>query len=76
MYNIIKYQKTRFDKEMILSQATPLSFYLLKPVKRVTEYPLLVDKLLKNTPTDHPDYPYLQEANTRARTLCDQVLYN
>ncbi len=25
----------------------PLSFYLLKPVKRVTEYPLLMEKLLK-----------------------------
>ena len=28
-------------------QGMPLSFYLLKPVKRVTEYPLLVEKLLK-----------------------------
>jgi hypothetical protein len=34
----------------------PLSFYLLKPVKRVTEYPLLVEKLLKHTPIDHADY--------------------
>jgi hypothetical protein len=25
----------------------PLSFYLLKPVKLVTEYPLLMEKLLK-----------------------------
>ena len=51
----------------------PLSFYLLKPVKRVTEYPLLVEKILKNTPEDHPDYVYTVEALTRAKTLCDQV---
>ena len=39
----------------------PLSFYLLKPVKRVTEYPLLVEKLLKHTPQDHADYHNTQE---------------
>ena len=27
----------------------PLSFFLLKPVKRVMDYPLLVEKLLKYT---------------------------
>ena len=54
-------------------QGMPLSFYLLKPVKRVTEYPLLVEKLLKNTPEDHPDFVYTQEALNRARILCDQV---
>ena len=38
----------------------PLSFYLLKPVKRVTEYPLLVEKILKNTPEDHSDFVCIQ----------------
>ena len=54
-------------------QGMPLSFYLLKPVKRVTEYPLLVEKILNNTPPSHPDYFYTQEALSRSRTLCDQV---
>ena len=54
-------------------QGMPLSFYLLKPVKRVTEYPLLVEKILTNTPPDHPDYFYTQEALNRSRILCDQV---
>ena len=54
-------------------QGMPLSFYLLKPVKRVTEYPLLVEKLLKNTPEEHPDFIYTQEALSRAKILCDQV---
>jgi len=54
-------------------QGMPLSFYLLKPVKRVTEYPLLVEKILKNTPEDHPDFVCIQEALNRAKILCDQV---
>ena len=54
-------------------QGMPLSFYLLKPVKRVTEYPLLVEKILNNTPASHPDYIYTQEALNRSRVLCDQV---
>eukprot|EP00092_Neocalanus_flemingeri_P031088 GFUD01033768.1.p1 GENE.GFUD01033768.1~~GFUD01033768.1.p1 ORF type:complete len:485 (-),score=138.51 GFUD01033768.1:275-1729(-) len=54
-------------------QGMPLSFYLLKPVKRVTEYPLLVEKILKNTPEDHPDFVCIQEAFKRAKILCDQV---
>ena len=54
-------------------QGMPLSFYLLKPVKRVTEYPLLVEKLAKSTPSDHPDSSCLLEALQRARTLCEQV---
>ena len=55
-------------------QGMPLSFYLLKPVKRVTEYPLLVEKILKNTAEDHPDFVCIQEALNRAKILCDQVL--
>jgi hypothetical protein len=34
----------------------PLSFYLLKPVKRVTEFPLLMEKLLKLLAADHPGF--------------------
>ena len=55
------------------SQGMPLSFYLLKPVKRVTEYPLLVEKILRNTPSTHPDFNYTQEALSRSKILCDQV---
>jgi len=54
-------------------QATPLSYYLLKPVKRVTEYPLLMEKLVKKTDEQHPDYLCMIEALARAKTLCDQV---
>jgi hypothetical protein len=34
----------------------PLSLFLLKPVKQVTEYPLLMEKLLKQSSADHPTF--------------------
>jgi len=76
-----KLVETRHEFDLLLRQCQahqrvqgmPLSFYLLKPVKRVTEYPLLVEKLAKSTPPEHPDYTCLMEALQRARTLCEQV---
>ena len=44
------------------SQGMPLAFYLLKPVKRITEYPILLEKLVKNTPVGHPDLFNVQRA--------------
>ena len=38
----------------------PLSFFMLKPVKRVMDYPILVEKILKNTPKGHPDHFLLE----------------
>ena len=52
----------------------PLSYYLLKPVKRVTEYPILIEKMLKHTEQSHPDHHYLQEALILSKDLCEQVL--
>eukprot|EP00093_Oithona_nana_P004551 04551.XXX_170897_168178_1 [CDS] Oithona nana genome sequencing. len=51
----------------------PLSFFLLKPVKRVMDYPLLVEKLLKHTTNGHPDYFYLQKSLKLSKELCEQV---
>lgn len=54
-------------------QGLPLSYYLLKPVKRVTEYPLLLEKLLKSTDKDHSDYYNLQKALQVSKELCEQA---
>lgn len=54
-------------------QGMPLPFYLLKPVKRITEYPILLEKLLKNTSGDHPDHDNLEKAISIARGLCNAV---
>ena len=51
----------------------PLSFFLLKPVKRVMDYPMLVEKILKHTQNEHPDYFYLQKALKLSKELCEQV---
>ena len=34
----------------------PLSFFLLKPVKRIMDYPILIEKILKNTDANHPGH--------------------
>ncbi|XP_009959024.1 PREDICTED: rho guanine nucleotide exchange factor 37, partial [Leptosomus discolor] len=42
--------------------ASDLSFFLVMPVQRVTKYPLLLGKILENTPTSTSAYPALQAA--------------
>ncbi|NXJ81136.1 ARH37 factor, partial [Trogon melanurus] len=42
--------------------ASDLNFFLVKPVQRVTKYPLLLGKILENTPTSASAYPALQAA--------------
>lgn len=39
-----------------------LQAYILAPVQRIPRYKLLLEDLLKHTPTDHPDYSNLQQA--------------
>lgn len=45
-------------------QAGPsgLSFLLVIPLQRITKYPLLLQKILENTPTDARAHPVLQRA--------------
>ncbi|KAM9373238.1 rho guanine nucleotide exchange factor 37 [Phaethornis superciliosus] len=42
--------------------ASDLSFFLVMPVQRITKYPLLLGKILENTPTSSSAYPALQAA--------------
>ncbi|KAM6299734.1 rho guanine nucleotide exchange factor 37 [Aegotheles albertisi] len=42
--------------------ASDLSFFLVMPVQRITRYPLLLGKILENTPTSASAYPALQAA--------------
>ncbi|XP_055889839.1 intersectin-1-like [Biomphalaria glabrata] len=50
-----------------------LSGYLLKPMQRITRYPLLIEKILSCTPPDHADRTNLEEALTMAQELCSQA---
>ncbi|XP_015786793.1 intersectin-2 isoform X2 [Tetranychus urticae] len=51
----------------------PLGAYLLKPMQRITKYPLVVKKILSNTPNDHPDRESCERAYELAQNLCDAV---
>ncbi|XP_068505367.1 intersectin-2a isoform X1 [Syngnathus scovelli] len=51
----------------------PLSSFLLKPMQRITRYPLLIKNILEHTPKQHPDHTPLREALERAEELCSQV---
>ncbi|XP_036400714.1 intersectin-1 isoform X2 [Megalops cyprinoides] len=51
----------------------PLSSFLLKPMQRVTRYPLIIKNILENTPESHPDHSHLKQALEKAEELCSQV---
>ncbi|XP_060608466.1 intersectin-1-like isoform X3 [Ruditapes philippinarum] len=55
------------------TKGMPLSSFLLKPMQRITKYPLLVEKILKYTPVGHPDHTHLMEALETCQELCSQV---
>ncbi|XP_068953446.1 intersectin-2 isoform X3 [Petaurus breviceps papuanus] len=54
-------------------QGMPLSSFLLKPMQRITRYPLLIKNILENTPESHVDHSSLKLALGRAEELCSQV---
>ncbi|XP_050737308.1 intersectin-1-like isoform X6 [Eriocheir sinensis] len=60
-------------QEHPLIQGHTLTSFLLKPMQRITRYPLLIKQLLKYTPEGHPDYYNTQEALAASETLCAQV---
>uniref|UniRef100_A0A1A8H244 Intersectin 2b n=1 Tax=Nothobranchius korthausae TaxID=1143690 RepID=A0A1A8H244_9TELE len=51
----------------------PLSSFLLKPMQRITRYPLHIKNILECTPEGHADREPLKEALERAEELCQLV---
>nr|XP_016851724.1 PREDICTED: intersectin-2 isoform X3 [Anolis carolinensis] len=51
----------------------PLSSFLLKPMQRITRYPLLIKSILENSSETHPDHNNLKLALDCAEELCSQV---
>uniref|UniRef100_A0A8C1A8U7 Intersectin 2a n=1 Tax=Cyprinus carpio carpio TaxID=630221 RepID=A0A8C1A8U7_CYPCA len=51
----------------------PLSSFLLKPMQRITRYPLLIKNILENTHPTHADHANLKAALDQAEELCSQV---
>eukprot|EP00794_Sanderia_malayensis_P000125 gene125-736_t len=56
-----------------LRQNLPLSSYLLKPLQRITKYPLIVKQILKTTPEVHHDRQNLEQALEKIEELCSQI---
>nr|XP_031841629.1 intersectin-1 isoform X3 [Nomia melanderi] len=55
------------------TKGMPLSSFLIKPMQRITKYPLIIGKILEHTSVEHPDRQYLQEALAKAEEFCTQV---
>lgn len=50
-----------------------LSSFLMVPVQRVTKYPLLLARLLKVSPANHPDREDIRESQKRIETALEQI---
>ncbi|XP_034723529.1 rho guanine nucleotide exchange factor 17-like isoform X1 [Etheostoma cragini] len=46
---------------------------MIKPVQRIPRYELLVKDLLKHTAEDHPDHPYLLDAQRDIKRLAEKI---
>ncbi|XP_030237172.1 rho guanine nucleotide exchange factor 17 [Gadus morhua] len=46
---------------------------MIKPVQRIPRYELLVKDLLKHTPEEHPDHPYLLDAQRGIKRLAEKI---
>jgi hypothetical protein len=70
MQTLAKYEQSsqtfrhavRSCQQMAECDGLPLSAFLLTPVQRLPRYELLLKDLLKNTPVDHTDNYFLEEA--------------
>uniref|UniRef100_A0A3B4GF55 Rho guanine nucleotide exchange factor 17 n=1 Tax=Pundamilia nyererei TaxID=303518 RepID=A0A3B4GF55_9CICH len=68
-HKFLEQQNMRENKE---KQA--LGDLMIKPVQRIPRYELLVKKdLLKHTPEDHPDHPYLLDAQRDIKRLAEKI---
>lgn len=56
-----------------LDPSYELPTFLIKPVQRICKYPLLLDQLLKSTPTSAPWYDELADALPIIRRITDKV---
>lgn len=55
------------------TKGLPLSSFLIKPMQRITKYPLLISKTLEYTHEEHPDRLSLEASLKISEDLCKQV---
>jgi len=47
--------------------------FLIKPIQRICKYPLLFRELLKNTPTDHIDFPNIESCLKKLTDVAEYI---
>lgn len=55
------------------TRGMPFTSFLLKPMQRMTKYPLMIKKIREYTDASHPDRGYLDSALEKAEQLCSQI---
>ncbi|EEC10668.1 Rho/RAC guanine nucleotide exchange factor, putative [Ixodes scapularis] len=55
------------------TRGMPFTSFLLKPMQRMTKYPLMIKKIREYTDPTHHDRGYLDEALEKAEQLCNQI---
>ncbi|KAI8632297.1 hypothetical protein F5Y19DRAFT_462787 [Xylariaceae sp. FL1651] len=56
-----------------LTRAWNLDSLLIKPMQRITKYPNLLIQLLHETPSDHPDRPFLEAAKMALENAIEEI---
>nr|CAH7740527.1 unnamed protein product [Callosobruchus chinensis] len=59
-----------------LTKGMPLSSFLIKPMQRITRYPLMISNILVNTDKEHSDYQHLQKSLSLAETFLSKINEN
>ena len=57
------------DNSSDITNAWSLDALLVKPIQRITKYPLLLTQLLESTPADHPDHKQLRDALSKVTDI-------
>ncbi|XP_056641885.1 intersectin-1-like isoform X1 [Diorhabda sublineata] len=60
----------------VATKGMPLSSFLIKPMQRITRYPLLINKILENTPKNHPDYKNLRQSLKISESFLNSINEN
>ncbi|GAM28804.1 hypothetical protein SAMD00019534_119800 [Acytostelium subglobosum LB1] len=60
-------------KESPLSRRLTFPMMIIKPVQRITKYPLLLRNLIEHTPKDYQDFEFLQMSLAKISGVLDEV---